>query len=286
MAYGASIKSQTGDLLVDDTYDTYVYLGTYTPTYIAKETNWETSTTNPSFNPHYHNMYVDIPSTTRPIVFFKPPVTLNWSWQNDPYYNVNVIPGMGLVSIMEISPNVWRARFMTTTGGGTSLVKAFAATKTKGPSTVTQGMRVYNSSNQLIFDSGWKMLNPVAAIETFYPLQSTNSNTIGGSVTLVRAYSSIAGAGVTSAGADPDLWISCFTREPNVFIRLGSRPYTATVGFKAFSTVAEYGNTSYSVIDWNACWNSNDLSYSIQAGSINYTNTSYLVLRDTGTYFP
>ena len=290
MAYGAKIYGTGGDLVVDDTYETYAFLGNYTLTYTGDATNPATTSV---MTPVYHNYTVDITSTTRPIIFYKPPwswVDIGFSYNNAPYFSTHSIPGMAMVALQNIGGNTWRAYFVSSYSGlgGSITVKVFVSTKSLGPSASTgYGMQVKNGSGNLVFDSGWKPLNPKTAIGTLTRMQETISNVLGTQVTFNPTND--INLGSTYLNNSNDVWISAFTREPTITTVVGASPLAYTFVFKVFSmTSSSSSPTGYGFLNaWPAVVNNSTFpAYNAVLGSNQDSQISFLYATDMSTYYP
>lgn len=290
MAYGSKIYGSTGALQVDDTYETYVYAGNYSLTYSGN--GGDPYNYSGPLYPVYHNSYVDIVSTSRPIIFYKPPYSYKPNLQlyptsNAPHLADNQIPGIAMVALVNIGGNTWRGYFVEPWVGGSGVtpLKVFVSTKSKGPSTDTNGLRVYNSGGTLVFDAGWKLLNPIPQSEYFQAIQINVSNQVG---TQIGIYSAGNGAfsQVVPTKVANDTWISLYTTPPTILNNL--QPNTAyyyTYIFLVFSMID--GGNYQGIFSWPAIVNNSSFPpYNMFLGSNVNTNVNYLTFDGMSTFYP
>lgn len=284
MAFGGTFKGVGGDLIVDNTYDSYAYQGTQTLTFIQKRTDLITNPNAECFVPHYHDAYCDIQSVGRPIVFFRPPLaasTVN-STPNSAFWT-NQLPAMALVSIRSIGTNLWRARFVTGATGGSSLVKVFVPVKQLGPSSQSHGLRFYNGAGDLVFDAGWKVLNPQFQTQQLSRMVVNATYVAGEALTLDSSQDGV----MLIQPSNNDVWISCYTREPFVTFFNNQHQFV----YRMFTTLTQ--NTSGGVTSPNfiRCWpapanTSSNVGISVWYGSNVATNTNLMYIYNMQTYYP
>ena len=290
MAYGAKFYGPTGALQIDDTYETYVYAGNYSLT--PRANGGDPNDPNGPLYPVYHNSYVDIVSTSRPIIFYKPPASvlpnLSYTSTNDnaPWLHLRQIPGVVMVALINTGGDNWRGYFVSPWigGSGQTQLKVFVSTKSKGPSTESVGMRLFDPAGTLLFDSGWQFLNPQPREKTFKAIQANISNVVG---TTIQIYASYQFAFEWAYEANTtDLWISMFAPPPTVLGNL--QPQQAlyyTYIFKVLSIIT--GPSGIAIWAWPAIVNNSTFpSYNIFLGSNVDPRINYLVARDMSSFYP
>jgi hypothetical protein len=270
MANGLAVINSNGDLVIADNYETYVYLGTYT--IIPNDPVYKTTS---AFTPW--DGYIEIQANSRPICFFKVPFSSVGN--NLPYFDTNQIPGIAQVGLSEVSTNVWRAYFVTSFVGGPSAIKVFVSTKSLGPSSITQGIRIRDSVSNLLFDSGWLFLNPQYLNVTLTRMQNNTSNTIGATIQFNSTNDNL---GITGS-SDSDLWISAFSREAQVAINFNN-PVRYYTNYKIYSLVQTSGIGF--VHAWPCTVNSSTFgAYSIVYGSASDTRSTVLYSYGMSTFY-
>lgn len=279
MAYGAKLYGKTGALLIDDTYEGYAFLGNYSLT-------WTGAGGDPNQNPGpcwpvYHNYTCDIVSPGRPLLFYKPPHTNIGSGAMPSGFINNQIAGLALVALMNIGGNTWRAYFVRPSiGGGSSTIKAFVSTKYLGTSSNTYGMRVRNSSGDLVFDSGWNPLNPVPKNQYMDAMQANTSNVVGTTILFNDAWRD-----VINTNYPNDVWLSAYTSAPTILTYLGGGSLYYTYIFRVFSTITRNGQ-SY-IVCWPAIVNNYVApTYNVCMGTATGISTTILTYEQMEALYP
>lgn len=281
MAYGMKVYGSGGDLIIDDAYDAYVYLGTYSLTW--KGDGGDPYNMSGSLYPVYHNCYCDIVSTSRPIVFYKPPRSTTVTGNTLPYCADNRVPALALSAVANIGGNTWRCYFVSVLGG-TSEVKAFVKTGSRGVSSDAFGIRVYKPDGAPAFDSGWKPLNPLIATCELAPIQINISNTIGTAIQLNVPYQNTFNSVFSGNYAD-DIWISGFTSTPTILTYVsGQTPLYYTYIIKCFTWVTSSSYTG--IFAWNAVVNNSAFpTYNVFYGTNESTYITVMVCKNMGELY-